>query len=65
LYSGPLPPGFEALGTVRRGIGDEGALCRIQATGIYVQLNAGALRTLPQREVREALRVVGQFEAVD
>lgn len=43
------------LGTVTRGIGDTGALARVDATGQYVQLNAGALRTLPQRAVAAAL----------
>lgn len=50
----PLPTGAEALGTVTRSTGETGALLRLNS-GQYVQGNAGAIRTLPQREVTEAL----------
>lgn len=50
----PLPSGAESLGTVQRETLETGALLRL-STGIYVQGNAGAIRTLPQREVEEAL----------
>lgn len=58
LYWGvmPLPNGAEALGLVKRGIGDTGALIRL-ANGNYVQGNAGSIRTLPQTEVEQALQV--------
>lgn len=50
----PLPPGAEALGTVTRNETDVGALIRM-ATGIYVQGNAGMIRSLPQRDVKAGL----------
>lgn len=52
--NGPLPPGAQALGTITRGIGDTGALLRT-GVGIHVQGNAGVIRTLDQRKVREAI----------
>jgi hypothetical protein len=54
LYSHALQ-GFDALGTIRRGDFDVGALMRNQATGIYVQANAGAIRSLDQRKIKVAL----------
>lgn len=51
---GPLPTGAEALGTVQRETLETGALIRL-VTGIYVQGNAGAIRTLDQSEVGAAL----------
>ena len=56
MFTNTLPVGAECLGTVSRSVGDTGALVRTQA-GIYAQCNAGALRSLDQRKVREALRV--------
>lgn len=49
-----LPVGAEAFGTVTRETGETGALIRLN-TGIYVQGNAGGIRTLPQREAEEAV----------
>jgi hypothetical protein len=49
----PLPAGAEALGTISRETG-AGALIKL-ASGAYVQGNAGSIRTLPQREVEQAL----------
>jgi hypothetical protein len=40
---------------VRRGVGDVGALVRFAATGIYAQVNAGAVRSLDQRQVERLL----------
>lgn len=54
-YNPVLPPGMTALGTIRRGLGDTGALFRVDATGIYVQANAGSMRSLDQRAVQLAL----------
>jgi len=54
IYAPVLPQGAVALGTVRRSAGDTGALVRL-ASGVYVQANAGAIRTLDQRAVRAAL----------
>lgn len=48
----PIPPGSTAIGYVRRAPGDDGLLLRM-ATGIYVQGNAGSLRSLPQADVVE------------
>lgn len=56
LYWGytPLPAGAEVFGTVQRETLETGALIRL-STGVYVQGNGGAIRTLPQREVVEAV----------
>lgn len=51
---GPLPAGAIALGTVTRDGADTGALIQMR-TGAYVQGNAGAIRSLPQIEVAEAI----------
>jgi hypothetical protein len=50
----PLPDGAEALGVVRRGPGQLGALIRL-ASGVYVQGNFGAFRSLDQTEVKQVL----------
>jgi hypothetical protein len=42
---------WHMLGTVTRGIGDTGALAQGKRTGLYVQINANALRSLPQRTI--------------
>lgn len=55
LYSNTIPAGSRALGTITRDIGDTGALVQIEATGLYVQVNAGAVRTLPQSKVAAAV----------
>lgn len=55
LYSNTIPAGSRALGTVARDSGDAGALVQIDATGLYVQVNAGAVRTLPQAKVAAAV----------
>jgi len=58
LYWGamPLPEGSEALGLVKRGIGDTGALIRL-TSGNYAQGNAGSIRTLNKHDVEQALTV--------
>lgn len=43
------------LGVVQRGGGDTGALGRMKATGLLVQVNAGATRSLDQRKAEAAL----------
>lgn len=52
LYSGPIPTGADVVGVVTRDgyfhAGDAGALVRL-ANGVRVQVNAGAVRTLPPR----------------
>ena len=58
IYSNTIPAGSRALGTITRDIGDTGALVQIDATGIYVQVNSGAVRTLPQSKVVAALAEV-------
>lgn len=55
IYSNTIPAGSRALGTITRDIGDTGALVQIEATGIYVQVNAGAVRTLPQAKIAAAV----------
>lgn len=54
LCAGVLPRGMRALGTVARGV-ETGALALVEATGIYVQINAGVMRTLDQRKVQAAV----------
>lgn len=51
----PLPEGAIALGVVTRSPGDRGALIQL-ASGVYMQGNAHALRSLPQDKVEAALR---------
>ena len=57
LYWGPapLPASSTALGTVTRDGHDTGALIMLGPTGRYVQGNAGAIRSLPQRDIIIAL----------
>jgi hypothetical protein len=55
--NGPVPVDAEILGVVTRDETDRGALIRMR-TGIYVQGNAGSIRTLPQRETKIA---IGEF----
>lgn len=64
LYWGviPLPTGAEALGLVKRDTGT-GALIRL-ANGNYVQGNAGGIRTLPQRDIEEALTISNAASAL-
>jgi len=59
LYTNTLPSGATALGTVTRSGYDTGALVRIEATGLYVQVNAGVVRMLDQRKAKSALTVSG------
>jgi len=54
IYTATLPPGAEALGVVTRDSGS-GALALIEATGLYVQVNAGAIRSLPQHKIAAAI----------
>lgn len=56
IYTSRLPRGASALGTVTRtSDGSTGALARLASTGEYVQVNAGAVRTLTRRDVEAAL----------
>jgi hypothetical protein len=57
LYWGvsPLPTGAKALGIVERKLGERGALILLP-TGIYVQGNAGSIRSLNQSAIKVALR---------
>jgi hypothetical protein len=57
----PLPADAQARGTVCRGI-EIGALIEMP-TGILVQGNAGALRTLPQDQTRRAMDPTPRNEA--
>jgi hypothetical protein len=54
LYSPTVPDGMQIIGTVTRGA-ETGALARVTATGLYVMLNAGAVKMLDQRKVASAL----------
>jgi len=50
-----VPAYGSVLGTVTRDGIDTGALVRVDATGLYVQVSAGALRALPQAETAAAI----------
>ncbi len=58
LYTNTMPANSRALGTVTREGYDTGALVLIEETGLYVQANAGAIRSLPQAKVAAALAEV-------
>lgn len=58
LYTNTLPANSRALGTITREGYDTGALVLIEATGLYVQANTGAIRSLPQAKVLAALAEV-------
>jgi len=56
IYSLTRPAGSDPLGVITRDDGASiGALVRIRATGLLVQVNAGVIRSLPQRETERAL----------
>lgn len=54
LYAGPMPPKSELIGLVARSSSDKGALILL-TSGQYVQLNAGCIRSLNQRDVQVRL----------
>ena len=58
LYTNTIPVNSRAIGTITSDIGDTGALVLIETTGLYVQINAGCLRRLPQSKVTAALTEV-------
>ena len=58
LYQHTVPPGWEMLGTVQRGM-EIGALGR-SAAGVLAMLNAGAVSMLDHRKARAALDAAGQ-----
>lgn len=60
IYTNTLPENATPVGTVSRGDGDTGALVRIESTGAYVQVNAGAVRSLDGRKVAAALGTSGR-----
>lgn len=60
LYTNTIPMNSTPLGTVTRDESDTGALVRIEATGVYVQVNAGAIRSLDGRKVAAALGTAGR-----
>lgn len=60
LYTNTLPANSTPLGTVSREGYDTGALVRIDATGTYVQVNTGFIRSLDGRKVAAALGTAGR-----
>jgi hypothetical protein len=60
LYTNTIPANSTPIGTVTRDQSDTGALVRIEATGVYVQVNAGAARPLDGRKVAAALGTAGR-----
>ena len=65
LYTNTLPANATPLGTVTRDVGDTGALVRMDKTGVYAQINAGAIRNLDGRKVAAALGITGRPEEMD
>jgi len=59
LYTNTIPRDAEALGTVTQGEGYTGALVKLPS-GLYVQINAGAMRNLEGRKVAAALGTAGR-----
>lgn len=58
LYCPTLPEGFKPFGTVTRDIGDTGALLLNEDTGVFVQGNAGSIRSLKMpKKILKKLRV--------
>lgn len=60
LYTNTLPANSTPLGTVTRDDFDTGALVRIEATGVYVQVNASVIRSLDGRKVSAAMGTAGR-----
>lgn len=60
LYTNTIPANSTALGTVTRDGIETGALVRIESTGTYVQVNAGAMRNLDGRKVAAAMGTAGR-----
>ena len=54
IYTNTIPAGSKAIGVVDRGH-DKGALVHIEKTGLYVQVNAGSVRSLPQSKIAAAV----------
>lgn len=65
LYTNTIPANSTPLGTVTRDDTDTGALVRIDTTGLYVQVNAGATRSLDGRKVAAALGTAGRPAEMD
>lgn len=65
LYTNTIPANSTPLGTVTRDEGDTGALVRINATGAYVQINAGTIRSLDGRKVAASLGTTGRPAEMD
>jgi hypothetical protein len=47
LYQNTVPAGMTMRGTVSRNGIEVGALAKIEATGLYVEIGAGVTRNLP------------------
>lgn len=60
LYTSTLPADSDPIGTVTRDGYDTGALVRIAKTGKYVQVNAGAIRSLDGRTIASLLGLFGR-----
>lgn len=55
LYQPHPPPTWDLLGTVSDGQGGTWALARNRTTGVFARLAAGTVRSLPQREIAQAV----------
>ena len=60
LYTNTIPVNSTPLGTVTRDDYDTGALVRVEATGRYVQVNAGVIRCLDGRAIDAAINTDGR-----
>ena len=55
LYqNSPIPPGSLIVGVIERDNLQKGALVLLRS-GQYVQMNAGVIRTLNQRDIKNAI----------
>lgn len=59
LYTNTIPVNSTPLGTVTRDDYDIGALVRVEATGRYVQVNAGVIRSLDGSAIDAAINADG------
>ena len=62
LYTNTIPANSRAIGTVTSDTGGTGALVLLGATGLYAQVNAGCLRSLPQSKILAALSLPHNLE---
>lgn len=65
LYTNTIPADSTPIGVITRGDSDTGALVKINSTGLYVQVNAGAIRSVDGRKVSAAIGNNGRPPEMD